>query len=81
MKSHFKQTMPTFPALHFLVKNGNAIALLLASSMPIAGFWIWEVSGSTAFLIGGGIAGLFAYLIMRSYVDLVRLVVDAMLPK
>ncbi|MDW3682789.1 hypothetical protein RA280_13750 [Cupriavidus sp. CV2] len=81
MKSPTEQTMPTFPALHFLVKHGDPISLVLALSVPAIGFWQWTVGGSFALLIGGGVAGAFAYLILRSYVDLVRLVVDAMLPK
>lgn len=81
MSTHIKHAEPTFPALHFLVKHGNAIALLLALSMPIIGIWVWAIGRSPASIAGGVIAGAFGYLIMRSYVDLVRLVADAMLPK
>ncbi|TPQ40940.1 hypothetical protein [Cupriavidus pinatubonensis] len=81
MSAHIKHAEPTFPALHFLVKHGNTIALLLALSMPIIGMWFWTIGGSPASIVGSIIAGAFGYLIMRSYVDLVRLVADAMLPK
>ena len=72
---------PTFPALHFLVRHGNALALLLALCAPCGGVLLWARGGSPGLLIAGACGGAFLYLIMRSYVDLVRIIVDMLLPK
>ena len=81
MNTNMKHPEPTFPALHFLINYGNAIALLLALGIPTIGIWVGIIGRSPASIAGGVIVGAFTYLIMRSYVDLVRLVADAMLPK
>lgn len=81
MQAHTDQAAPTFRALHFLVNHGNVLALLLALCPPLGGLLLWTAGGSPAFLAAGTLGAAFLYLIMRSYVDLVRIIVDMMLPK
>ncbi|AQV99180.1 hypothetical protein BJN34_35480 (plasmid) [Cupriavidus necator] len=81
MQAHTSQAAPTFPALHFLVKHGNVLALLLAICPPFGSLLLWAMGGSPVFLVVGALGGTFLYLIMRSYVDLVRIIVDMLLPK
>jgi len=72
---------PSYAALHFLVHRGNLLAILFGL-VPLAGAIIAVVCGYTALLlVAGVIASAFAYLIMRSYVEMVRLIVDMLLPK
>ncbi|MCY0853473.1 hypothetical protein [Cupriavidus sp. D39] len=81
MQAHTDHAAPTFPALHFLVNHGNLLALLLALCPPFGGLLFWATGSSPAFLVAGALGGAFLYLIMRSYVDLVRIIVDMLLPK
>ncbi len=81
MQAHTDQAAPTFPALHFLVNHGNVLALLLALCPPCGALLFWANGGPPAFLVAGVLGGMFLYLIMRSYVDLVRVIVDMLLPK
>jgi len=74
-------TPPSYAALHFLVRRGNLLAILFGLA-PLVGAIIAVAFGYTALLlVAGVIAAAFAYLIMRSYVEMVRLIVDMLLPK
>ncbi|ODV42905.1 hypothetical protein AWV79_22570 [Cupriavidus sp. UYMMa02A] len=81
MQAQIEQVAPTFPALHFIVKHGNVLALLLALCPPCGSLLLLATGGSPVFLVAGVLGGMFLYLIMRSYVDLVRVIVDMLLPK
>ena len=67
--------------LHFIVKHGDWIAMLagalpLLASMAgvIAGLPIWS-------LAVGAVGSAFLFMLMRSFVELVRVMVDMLLPK
>lgn len=81
MHAHTDHMPPTFPALHFIVKHGNVLALLLALCPPFGGLLLWATGGSPAVIIAGALGGALLYLIMRSYAELVRIIVDMLLPK
>lgn len=72
---------PTYPALDFIVKYGHVVAIVSALCLPLGGLLLWATGGSAAFPLGGVAAGAFLYLIMRSYTELVRVIVDMLLPK
>jgi hypothetical protein len=68
--------------LQFIVKHGDWIAIvcgvlpLLASVLRVA------VCGITPWAIAVGVVGsVFLFLLMRSFVELVRVIVDMLLPK
>ena len=68
--------------LHFIVKHGDWIAIvaglspLLASIAAVAAYSmpLWTIA------IGAG-GSAFLFLLMRSFVELVRVIVDMLLPK
>ncbi len=72
---------PTYHALYFLVRHGDWIAVVVALAPVAAGVLAWAEGMSFAFAIAGVAGGAFLYLIMRSYVELVRVIVDMLLPK
>lgn len=74
-------TNPTYHALHFLVRYGDWLAWVTALLPIFLGGWAWMTGMSIAFGIAGLVGGAFVYLIMRSYVELVRVIVDMLLPK
>ncbi len=72
---------PTYSTLHFLVNHGDMVAIMVALAPVVGGLVAWIAGMSFIFGIAGVAAGMFLYLIMRSYVELVRVIVDMLLPK
>ena len=72
---------PTYPALEFLVRYGNAVAWAAALAPALGGLFAWVLGLSVGYAITGVVAAVFLFLIMRSYVELVRVIVDMLLPK
>ena len=72
---------PTYRTLHFLVRYGDWVALVFAAAPVLAGVAAWLTGMSVLAAVAGLIGALFIYLIMRSYVELVRVIVDMLLPK
>lgn len=70
-----------YRTLYFLVAYGGWVAAAAAVIALLAGAALWMSLGSAWFIVGGLVAALFLYLIMRSYVELVRVIVDMLLPK
>ena len=72
---------PSYPALEFLVRHGNAVAWAAALAPLLGGVLAWMLGLSIGYAIAGVVAAAFLFLIMRSYVELVRVIVDMLLPK
>ena len=79
--SQVQAANPAYPALHFLVRHGDWIAAIVSLAPVAAGILAWAAGMSVAFAIAGVAGGAFLFLIMRSYVELVRVIVDMLLPK
>ena len=71
----------TYPVLHLMVSHGHGLAIAVALTTLGFGIGFWFAGASIAFLIGGVFGGVFMYLMMKSYVELVRVIVDMLLPK
>ena len=73
--------MDQYPTIKLIVEKGNALAaaiglLPLVGTLVLAGFGVhWLV------LAAGAVASAVVYLLMRSYVELVRVIADMLLPK
>ena len=72
---------PAYPALDFLVRHGNTVAWAAALAPALGGVLAWLLGLSIGYAIAGVVAAVFLFLIMRSYVELVRVIVDMLLPK
>jgi hypothetical protein len=71
----------TYRTLHFLVKHGNAFASVVALGIVLLGIVLWGLNGLIWAVPICVAAGAFLYLILRSYVELVKVIVDMLLPK
>jgi hypothetical protein len=76
-----ESTNPTYRTLYFLVSHGDWVAAVVALATLALGAGLWISGASIWFLVVGIFGGVFMYLIMRSYVELVRVIVDMLLPK
>jgi hypothetical protein len=73
--------MNEYPTLHFVVRWGRLIAIALACLVAAAGLWAVASGGGLLWgLLGLGAAAI-GYGLLMSYVELVKLVMDMLLPK
>lgn len=72
---------PSYPTLELLVRHGDAIAWAVALAPALGGVVAWLLGLSIGYAIAGVITAAFLFLIMRSYVELVKVIVDMLLPK
>jgi len=67
--------------LHFIVKHGDWIALV-AGVLPLLASMAGVVCGLPLWSLAVGVIGAaFLFMLMRSFVELVRVIVDMLLPK
>jgi hypothetical protein len=77
----FEVVNPTYRTLQFLVRYGDWVALVVAVAPVVWAAWALGAGLPYMYAVAGLAGGAFLYLIMRSYVELVRVIVDMLLPK
>jgi hypothetical protein len=73
--------MTEYPMLHLVVRWGKSVAAGLALIVAAAGIWSAMSSGNPLWAVLGLGAAPIAYVLALSYVELVNLVMDMLLPK
>ena len=73
--------MNDYPMLHFLMRWGKLAAAGLAVIVFAAGICAAVSSGQWLWAVGGVILAAVGYVLALSYVELVRVIVDMLLPK
>ena len=73
--------MNEYPTLHFVVRWGRPIAIAIAVLTAGAGLWGTIAGGSAIWAVLGVGAGAIGYGLLMSYVELLQLVMDMLLPK
>ena len=73
--------MNDYPMLHFLMRWGKLAAAGLALSVLIVGLWAAISSGQWLWAAAGVAVAVVGYGLALSYVELVRVIVDMLLPK
>lgn len=73
--------MNDYPMLHFLMRWGKPAAAGLAAAVFIAGVWAGASSGQWMWAAAGAIVAAVGYALALSYVELVKVIVDMLLPK
>lgn len=73
--------MDQYPTVSLILRHGNSIAICLAALIPIAAVlmvlsgWSWLVLPAS--LVLGGVA----FGLLMSYVEIIRIIADTLLPK
>jgi hydrogenase/urease accessory protein HupE len=73
--------MNDYPMLHFLMRWGKLGAACLALAVLAAGLWGALSSGQWLWAVAGAAVAVVGYGLALSYVELVRVIVDMLLPK
>ena len=73
--------MDQYPAIKLIVERGNALAIAIGL-LPLLGAVALVALGAHWFAaVAGAVATAVVYFLMRSYVELVRVIADMLLPK
>jgi hypothetical protein len=70
-----------YPVVRLLVRFGNALAIAVGAVIAVAGVWAAAAGFGWAWALAGVLVGAFGGLMMRSYVEVVRLIADMLLPR
>lgn len=73
--------MNDYPMLHFLMRWGKSGAIGLAVFVAGAGIWAAAAGGNLLWALVGLVAAVVGYAVALTYVELVKLIVDMLLPK
>ena len=73
--------MPNYPIINFLVRRGHPFAIAVALLPVLAGIWIFAAGGPGLIGLAGLVAGPVLYVLMKSYVEMVAIIADMLLPK
>ena len=73
--------LPSYPVVNFLVRWGTVLTTLLGLIPLVAtGVMIWQ--GAPVFWFGAGLLGGAAlWLIAQSYIEVLRILSDALMPR
>ena len=73
--------MNDYPMLYFLMRWGRLAAAVLALTVVVAGGWAAVGAGQWLWAVAGAAAAAVGYCLALSYVELVKVIVDMLLPK
>lgn len=73
--------MTNYPTLRFLEKHGGWLAIAVGVVAFLAGAASMALGASPWWLLAGAVIGALLFLLARSYVELIRLMTDMLLPK
>jgi hypothetical protein len=73
--------MNDYPMLHFLMRWGKLASVCLGLAVLAAGLWAALSSGQWLWAVAGAAIAVVGYALAMSYVELIRVIVDMLLPK
>lgn len=73
--------LPSYPVVNFLVRWGPILAVFLGLAPLLASLvLVWQ--GASLLWLGAGIAGgAVLWLVVQSYVEVLRILADALMPR
>lgn len=73
--------MENYPTIAFLLRWGELAAALVAAALPLSALVLVAQGWSLLALALGLVAGVVAWGLLRSYVEVLRVVSDTLIPK
>ena len=73
--------MAQYPTLRLLERHGSWLAILVALLPLAAGIIAALVGASPWWIAAGFVSGAFLFIAARSYVEMIKLMTDMLLPK
>lgn len=73
--------LPSYPVVNFLVRWGSVMTFILGL-VPLLASVLMVWSGASIFWLGAGlVGGAVLWLIAQSYVEVLRILSDALMPR
>lgn len=73
--------MDAYPTIAFIVRWGGPLAVAVAACLPLGALVLVAKGWSPLVLVAGAVAGLVAWALLRSYVEVLRVISDTLIPK
>jgi hypothetical protein len=73
--------MAEYPTLRFLEKQGGWLSIAVGAVVFLAGVVAFVLGASLWWMVAGTLTGAVVSLLARSYIELIRLMTDMLLPK
>ncbi len=79
--AHENPATNSYPAIRFLLRHGHSLAIAVAAVIALGGIaaalggWGW------AWLPAGLVLAALAYLMLRSYAEIVQVIAETLLPR
>ena len=70
-----------YPVIDFLLRHGHRFAIVVALLPMAAGLFLGASGWGWLIAVGGVLTGAILYVLAKSYVELVALIADMLLPK
>lgn len=70
-----------YPMLRFIERHGGWLSIVLGALIPLAAVAAFAIGASVWWMAPGIVIGAIAFVALQSYVELVRLMIDMLLPK
>jgi len=70
-----------YPTIKFIVERGNLLAIVIGILPLLGGGVLVALGVHWLAIVAGAVAAAVVYFLMRSYVELVRVIADMLLPK
>ena len=75
------QTTNNYRAIHFLVRHGHVLAITVAAVIGLGGLAAALAGWSWAWFPAGLLLAALAYLVFRSYAEIVQVIAETLLPR
>lgn len=73
---------PAYPTIQFLTRWGGWLAVLLGLAVPVTVLWLVATGACAAlWLLPALVGGAVLWLVLRSYVDVLRILADTLMPR
>ncbi len=72
---------PSYPTVRLLLRHGRAVAAAVGLLPLLGALWAVAAGWPAGLIVAGLVAAAVVYLLMRSYVELVSIIADMLLPR
>jgi hypothetical protein len=73
--------MENYPTIALILKWGEPLSAVLAALLPLGALLLVLQGASWLVLVAGIVAGAVAYGLLRSYVEVLRVIADTLIPR
>ena len=73
--------MENYPTIALILKWGEPLSAVLAALIPLGALLLVLQGASWLVLVAGIVAGAVAYGLLRSYVEVLRVIADTLIPR